>query len=238
MGLTGLIFGAIAAAWLVYLVPYFLHRRGLPEDQIDEAYSTTAITIVRTGTDLAAADEGAAEVLSNRTRLAKLNQADQRAATRRRSVLIFLLAVQIAVAVLVVCGLGEWWTALIPFAVITAFLVVARVTVRRMRAELARQAREIKSCEVEDSLVVKLTDSDVASHEHSIELSVPVPKLYSLLDPIPITRPNYISQPLAPRTVRTIDLSAPVTTPGGIPVAIDDPLPKRGVTDGRRHQAG
>ncbi|MDR1236883.1 MAG: hypothetical protein LBK28_01435 [Propionibacteriaceae bacterium] len=238
MGLTGLIFGAIAAAWLVYLVPYFLQRRGLPEDQLDEAYSTTAITIVHTGSDLAMADEGADEILSVRSQLAELTKADQRAAARRRNVLIFLSVAQIAVAVLVVCGLGEWWTALIPFVVTVAFLVVARVTVRRMRAGLARKAREIRADETEDSQAIRLTDSDVTGHEHSIELSVPVPKLYSLLDPIPITRPTYISQPLAPRTVRTIDLSAPPTSPGGIPVAIDDPLPKRNVLDERRHQAG
>jgi hypothetical protein len=31
----------------------------------------------------------------------------------------------------------------------------------------------------------------------------------TLWDPIPITMPTYVSKPLAPRTVRTIDLSGP-----------------------------
>ena len=31
----------------------------------------------------------------------------------------------------------------------------------------------------------------------------------TLWDPIPITLPTYVSKPLAPRTVRTIDLSGP-----------------------------
>jgi hypothetical protein len=33
----------------------------------------------------------------------------------------------------------------------------------------------------------------------------------TLWDPIPITMPTYVSKPLAPRTVRTIDLSGPGT---------------------------
>ena len=31
----------------------------------------------------------------------------------------------------------------------------------------------------------------------------------ALWDPVPITMPTYVSKPLAPRTVRTIDLSGP-----------------------------
>jgi hypothetical protein len=47
-----------------------------------------------------------------------------------------------------------------------------------------------------------------------------------LWDPLPITVPTYVSKPLAPRTVRTIDLSAPdVTTSGrqSVPVTADAP---------------
>jgi hypothetical protein len=226
-----LIFGVIAAAWLVYLVPYFLHRRGLPDEEVDAAYSTTAVTIVRTGVDLATADEVLDDEELEPSRKAKLDELtriDQRAATRRRSVLIFLLVAEIMVAALFALGLGMWWGALVPAGLIVVFLIVSRVTVRRMRAGLAARAREIREGEeVEDTQTVRLTDADVAEHEHSIELSLPVPKLQTLWEPIPITRPNYVSQPLAPRTVRTIDLSAPVAGPGGIPVTIDDPLPKR-----------
>ena len=35
-----------------------------------------------------------------------------------------------------------------------------------------------------------------------------------LWDPVPITVPTYVSKPLAPRTVRTIDLSGPAVTAG------------------------
>ena len=45
-----------------------------------------------------------------------------------------------------------------------------------------------------------------------------------LWDPLPITVPTYVSKPLAPRTVRTIDLSAPDVTSSGrqtVPVTAD-----------------
>ncbi len=47
-----------------------------------------------------------------------------------------------------------------------------------------------------------------------------------LWDPIPITVPTYVSKPLAPRTVRTIDLSGPGVTSSGrlsLPVTADAP---------------
>ena len=48
----------------------------------------------------------------------------------------------------------------------------------------------------------------------------------TLWDPIPITMPTYVSKPLAPRTVRTIDLSGPGATssaPHEGPVTADAP---------------
>ena len=60
-------------------------------------------------------------------------------------------------------------------------------------------------------------------HEVSVELTGPVESTGSLWDPIPITAPTYVSQPLAPRTVRTIDLSAPVASGSVVPVTADRP---------------
>jgi hypothetical protein len=38
-----------------------------------------------------------------------------------------------------------------------------------------------------------------------------------LWEPVPITVPTYVSKPLAPRTVRTIDLSGPSVSPSPRP---------------------
>jgi hypothetical protein len=224
--MEGLIFAAIAAFWLMYLVPYFLHHRGddLAEESATEIPFTPSVTIVRSGTSLAEADPGTAEVstpLTRRAQLRDLQLRDRQAAQRRRRVLIFLLVVQLLVGGLAVFRIGAWWGALIPAVLIAAFLVVARFSVRTMRGDLARRADAICACPDEETVALSLTAEDVAQHEHSIELSVPVAAVASLWDPIPITRPTYVSKPLAPRTVRTIDLSAPVPTPGQIPVTAD-----------------
>ncbi len=226
--MTGVIFAMIAAFWLVYLIPYYLHHRGDHEDgEVDIPFTPSAVTIVRSGESLAQADEGAAEVstpLTRRSRLRELRLIDEQAAQRRRRVLIFLLLVQLLVAGLAYFGIGAWWGATIPAGLLVVFLIVARFSVRSMRADLDRRAEQIKQNVDEETVALALTEQDVAGREHSVELSVPVTGLGSLWEAVPITRPTYVSTPLAPRTVRTIDLSAPVPpTPVVAPVVAETP---------------
>ena len=54
----------------------------------------------------------------------------------------------------------------------------------------------------------------------------PAKEAGALWDPVPITVPTYVSKPLAPRTVRTIDLSGPGVTASArpqVPVTADAP---------------
>lgn len=221
VGVTGVIFAIIAAFWLVYLIPYYLQHRGDADDgEVEIPFTPSAVTIVRSGESLAQADEGAPEIstpLTRRAQLRELRMIDEQAAQRRRRVLIFLLLVQLGVAALAYFGIGAWWAAAIPAGVLVLFLIVARFSVRAMRADLDRRADRIKQSFDEQTVALALTDQD--GHEHSVELSVPITGLGSLWDPVPITRPTYVSTPLAPRTVRTIDLSAPVA-----PAALTTPV--------------
>jgi hypothetical protein len=123
---------------------------------------------------------------------------------------------------------------LVPFALIVTFLVVARFSVRAMRANFDRVAEEVRSAPDEETVALSLSEVDAAAHEHSIELSVPLGSTGSLWDPIPITRPTYVSTPLAPRTVRTIDLSAPVPARPSVPVTADPITPIGSETDVER----
>lgn len=234
MGFTGLIFGAIAAAWLVYLVPYFLrHRSDDLVDGLDQVEQVMPVTIVQHGMSLADAVPAGVEISTPLTRRAKLRELkllDAQAAQRRRRVLIFLLVVQLVVAGLAGFGIGAWWAALIPFGLIVAFLMVARFSVRAMRTDLDRRAVEIRAGGEEETTALSLDELDDSSHEHSIELSLPVQPVGSLWDPVPITRPTYVSTPLAPRTVRTIDLSAPVAATSATPVTAD-PISEESATE-------
>ena len=55
-----------------------------------------------------------------------------------------------------------------------------------------------------------------------------------------LTAPTYVSRPLTPRTVRTIDLSAPVPVGSGVPVTADLPVgaPAEAASDEQRRAVG
>ena len=236
-----MVFGVIAAAWLVYLVPYFLRRQADPAgDEVDPAAPFSAtVTIVRRGTSLASAEEGAAVVstpLTRRAALYELAQIDRQAATRRRRVLMFLALVLLALSVPTAFGLLSWWTPLIPAGLLLLFVVVARFSVRAMRRDLDARAQRIREASDEQTVAIAVLSTDDGAAEASIELTAPVSRPGSLWDPIPITAPTYVSKPLAPRTVRTIDLSAPVAPASGVPVTAD-PLPEEVADAGEQPRA-
>ncbi len=231
MSFTGLIFGALAAFWLVYLVPLILNRKDnglLDEVEPGEPFSAS-VTIVRRGTPLDSAEEGTAVIstpLNRRAALRELAEVDREAARRRRIVLAFLFVVTGVVGVIAALDLVSWWTIAAPVGLIVLFLAVARVSVAHLRKGLDDRARHIRGGDCVDEETVAITvleGHDDDDHELSIELTAPVEHTGSLWDPIPITAPTYVSRPLTPRTVRTIDLSAPVPAVTGVPVTADLP---------------
>jgi Ca2+/Na+ antiporter len=241
--LTGVIFGVIAVAWLVYLVPYFLKRKADPStDEVDPAQPFSAtVTIVRRGSSLATAEEGTAIVstpLTRRAALYELGQIERQAASRRRRVLLVLVLAVLVVSVPTALGILLWWAPIIPAGLLLAFLVVARFSVRAMRRDLAARAKRICDSSDELTVAIEVLSEDEDAAEGSVELTAPVSRPGSLWDPIPITSPTYVSKPLAPRTVRTIDLSAPLPVASGLPVTAD-PLPQETPeTDEQRRAVG
>lgn len=216
VGFTGLIFGVIAAAWLIYLVPLFLNRRenGLLDEVEPGEPFTASVTIVRRGEPLSTAENGTAIVstpLNRRAALRELADLDREAARRRRRVLGFLVLVAAIVGVLAGFGLVAWWYLAVPGGLIVAFLGVARFSVKAMRRNLDARARDIRGRDAaEETVEIPVLDDELAVHEQTVELKAPVEVTGSLWDPIPITQPTYVQKPLAPRTVRTIDLTAPI----------------------------
>lgn len=229
MNWTGLIFGVIAALWLVYLVPLFLHRGDsglLDEVEPGEPFSAS-VTIVRRGESLETAEDGVAIVstpFNRRAALRELADIDREAARRRRRVLLALILATTIVGGLSASGVAVVWAAVIPAGLIVAFLGVARFSVRAMRRDLDARAALIagRSFVDETTVAIPLLDDGWTANEDSVELTAPVEMTGSLWDPIPVTSPTYVSRPLGGRTVRTIDLSAPV---GGVavPVTADAP---------------
>ena len=222
MGTTGVIFAAIAIAWLAYLVPHFVRGRDGDEELLEDSDPadrfSDSMRIVRHGTapllDQDLEEIASFDVSTPQTRGAAVNdlrRLERLAAARRRRVLLGLLAA--LSAVIGVCGahLIPWWSAAIPGGLLLIFIVVARISVRIMQKGLDGRYRDICNGNTESTIFLSRKDfatSGGDAHSASGRGKSPAGP-GTLWDLIPITLPTYVSKPLAPRTVRTIDLSGP-----------------------------
>ncbi|HIT75983.1 MAG TPA: hypothetical protein IAA98_10390 [Candidatus Avipropionibacterium avicola] len=234
--LPGLIFAIIAIAWLAYLVPLFLRSReqSTASDDSVEAF-TDSMRVISRGTAALVDQDGtpirSVEVstpLTRRAAVRDLQRLEDLAARRRRRVLVVLAAV--ASVVVAVCGLGylPWFTIAVPGVLLVGFVVVARFSVTVLKRDLDARYTEIMSCSDESTLLLQRIE-EAAPDEKSVglQLKSQVRTTSALWDPLPITMPTYVSKPLAPRTVRTIDLSSgpqiDQAVADGMPVTADGP---------------
>ncbi len=231
MGTTGLIFGALAAAWLAYLVPWFVSQRHQATPVTDDA--TLAFTqdakLLQSG-EVELGPDPDLEVSTELTRRAAKREIAVSAvvaAARRRRVLLVLLVVVTVLGITTALGRTPWWAVAGAGALLVAWLAVARVSVARMHRRLDRQVALLDLGDDEATVVIRVSEGPelpaAEGHEHSVEISGPILAM-DLREPIPVAPTTYVSRPLAQRTVRTIDLSAPAAPPRAVPVTADDGL--------------
>lgn len=243
VGTTGLIYAAIAVAWLAYLIPNYLRRReetstdSEAEDvDVSDRFSGS-VRVIRSGSaplldhDLATTDDCQVSTpLTRRAAVTELRRLEQLAASRRRRVLLGVLIALTGVVAVVAAGLLPWWTVAIPGGAVLGFFGVSRFGVAVMRRRLDERYAEISLDNDEEQTVAlsrEQLDEVVGGRSESASASRRTEKQATsgvLWDPLPITMPTYVSKPLAPRTVRTIDLSAPDLTTvsdGEVPVTAD-----------------
>lgn len=220
MGTTGLIFAAIAIAWLAYLVPLSVRRRGEEPDELDPANRfSDSMRIVRYGTapllDQDLERIGSIEVstpLTRRAAIEDLRRLERVAARRRRRTLVALMFALTASISLTSFGLAPWWVVTVPAVLLIAFVVAARISVKGMRQQLSARYDAIRQGNDEATVFLsraELTARSAKPNKTEMTKSEPPTAPGRLWDPVPITMPTYVSKPLAPRTVRTIDLSSP-----------------------------
>ena len=241
VGTTGLIFAAIAIAWLAYLVPHFVRRRDdEPLTAVDppDRFSDS-MRIIRNGTaplvDQDLAQIPKYEVSTPHTRRAAIKdlcRQERVAAARRRRVLMVLLAGFSVVVGIFAAGLTPWWSLTIPGGLLLVFVVVARISVRVIRRSMDARYRQIRHGSNESTIFLSREDLKGAGLDKgpatSRKSKTDPSEAGGLWDPVPITVPTYVSKPLAPRTVRTIDLSGPgvtASTRPEVPVTADAPEP-------------
>ena len=221
--LAGIVISVLVLAVLAFGLPWLsVHKDDL--DAIDgdpaERFSGS-MRILREHT-ANYDDEPPVEVSTPLTRRAEPTELRLRArsaAMRRRRMVTMLGSMTLLCLVLSVFNIVPGWAVAIPVVALGAFLVSARVGVKKMHRMLDEKAAQVKAGYVdsEATSTMKAVEEET-SHEFSVDLTAPE-KTGPLWDPIPVVTPTYVSKPLVPRTVRTIDLSAPVTNTVIIPTA-------------------
>lgn len=225
--LTGVVFGVIAILWIAYLVPWILSRRdaaGTLDEATIEKFADS-MKLVRRSNDYEPVfliDSGA-EVSTPLTRRAArrdLRRATEIATRRRRIGMIMhlLLVVAGVIVPLVVPAIPQLWT-LVPVAMLMGWVVLSRLSVVSLNKLLDARRAELSFGGYEDTIVISEAGFEHSGRvsqddtERSIEITDQLPDtLGSLWDPIPVTPTTYVSRPLLPRSVRTIDLAAPVSS--------------------------
>lgn len=242
MGTTGLIFGAIVAAWLAYLLPMYMKKHQAENSEADPATRfSESVKIVQFGDEPAEADgrpvrrTTVSTPVTRRAAVAAIVRSERQAAGRRRNVIIVLGVLLVVFGLLAGFGVTPWWVLAIPGGLLAAFLVVARFSVQTMHRTFEERLDRIEGACDEDTMIVagektsgekgQKRRAGAKGRVESVELGAPVGRPGTLWDPLPITRPTYVSTPPpSGRTVRTIDLTEPIAASvGSTPVVADGP---------------
>lgn len=214
---------AVALPWIGSQRPSDIDLEGDPTERF-----ANSMRILRADVEEYASAEDAADVstpLTRRAELAELRFIARQAAKRRRTVVAVLLFALATLTVLSIVNVTPWWSLAIPGTLLVGFLATARLTVVAMHRSLDARAEKLRTGfdEDEDTTTIDLGQrEDTEGIEISVDLTVPT-TTGALWDPIPVTPATYVSQPLLPRTVRTIDLSAPVAASTPLVPTADHP---------------
>lgn len=233
--MTGLIFGIIVVAWIAYLLPWYLSHRdqtvSVDDDSVDNF--AESMQVIRRGSDPFSQDNDPnLEISTPLTRAAIKYEVARaaRTAVRRRRIGLIAHLIFVGVGVGLFFGLHlPWWTLLIAPGMLVGFVMLSRASVLIVERHLDARLTRIQSGWDEDTVIFKVPADLAEATELSIEISAPVKGIGSLWEPIPVTPTTYVSKPLVPRSVRTIDLSAPVdsVTPV-LPVTAEGPVDANG----------
>jgi hypothetical protein len=226
--LSAIIFVVLALAWAVYLIPKALkHHDEMASDRLVEGHSdkvrilsrkrktvvTETVETVETPVEVSAPVE-AVRVKSRPTRAAA-----RKAAQRRRRVLGLLVLAFVVVWTLTWFAYLPFMTPALPGALVVAWLVIARLSVRKQQRRRAaivvpsavapaslHATEPAPSVEASHNLVDRLADEDLTGAPRQ-EVEAVLADDGSLWDPLPMTLPTYVNKARARRTVRTIELT-------------------------------
>ena len=227
-----MIFVALAIGWAVYLLPKALKHHDEEDRRRSVEEFSDSVRVVGRGyvprkTVAQAAPapvvEPAEKSLARPQTGTLTREAAANAARRRRRVLALLLSTLAVVSATSYLGYTPWFTTAIPGALVVAFLVVARLTVRAQQA--ARRSAPVQPPKEQTSAAPVNSQAAVAAEvdlegedtqglsrdELAEVVGEPVLDEGGLWDPLPVTLPTYVNKARARRTVRTIEITAAST---------------------------
>jgi hypothetical protein len=237
--LSAVIFVVLALAWAVYLIPKALkHHDEMASDRLVEGHSDRVRILSRKARSAAAEvadaiildapakpEERPAPAPEAETRRPvsspSTREAARRAARRRRRVLGALVVVLAVVWALTWFAYLPIWAPVVPGALVVAWLVIARLSVRKQQrgrrvsrpvaesfpVEERHEAVHVAPSSNADEFLEQLADEEDTTGLDRQEIEAALAEEGSLWDPLPMTLPTYVSKARARRTVRTIELT-------------------------------
>jgi hypothetical protein len=222
---TGLIFVVVVVAWLVYLVPQHLAKRTpttVTDDDLHASAQELTVAIHKgvpylpepltdeTTDDLLEGlfDLPVSTDLTRRAQRHALARMARRSARIRRNTLIAGLGVAVVALGLFLAGVTVWITPAVAGGALFVGLLLARWNVVRVNRRLETLRAAIDAGQDEATIAIRLERPRAQTPVTGrIDVTTLVPaQPLSLWEPLPVPAATYVSKPLAPRTVRTIDL--------------------------------
>jgi hypothetical protein len=211
--LTALIYVAVAAAWLVYLIPVALKRSDELSSRRPVEEFSDSVRVLRRTPGAPVSQSPTQQPATPKPQATRTRAAAKAAARRRRRVLYTLLLATAITAGVAGYGQIPWWSLAIPGGLIVVFLVIARLTVRRENARYASSTSVATEVAEEDEEAAAIAADEELTEEidlRKVPASIGLDALAeegALWDPLPLTLPTYVGKAHARRTVRTIDLT-------------------------------
>lgn len=234
-GVGALIIGIIVVGWLAYLLPWYLKNWEHPVEVADDAVDRFAdsMVIVRRSDEEHSEDADAAptEISTPLLRSAAREDIAIRAhtAVRRRRIGLIINMVVLALCaaapfVLAVPG----WVGFVGPVMLVCWVIVSHASVRIVNRRLDRGIEALRHGWDEQTTVLSAPQTATVRNrevrEQSIDLSKPIDLGQSLPEPMPVAPMTYVNRP--PRSVRPIDLAAPVVRPTAPRFPVTDTYPQ------------
>ena len=214
MDASGPIFAVLAVACLFYLVPRQLNWRIPTQVEVDEqAPLRLPKKTVHSGVPVGQPDQDVvvSTVLMRRAGRRVAQRLARQAEKRRKAVTWALASISLATVPFAVLGwMIRWWVPLAACGIVVAWVVFSHFESRRTARQLDAIVAEIELGDDEKTMAVQLHPKIEPSIDGSAIVGPNGDVQMSLWQPITVVPPTYISAPTAARTVRTIDLNAPI----------------------------